>query len=235
MIRPGKKMRKIALVTIFLFMSCFSYAQFIGNKINLYVGFNSGSFLGKGMTEENSFISPSLYSNYNSLKGLSFKGLIKKHQVYSLGLAFDFLRASNWKHTNYVDYLNSSVRLYSFSPTFQLHNKFLETGISNRLKVFLEVAPTVGLSKLALNRQLFDISRNKIPVSHPMGSNEFFFGVKGGAGLEAIVNKVIGVQVSYSLQHNRISSTLFHEKGFTTSGFNCGFFVRLKKNKRFFY
>lgn len=235
MIHPDKTMRKLVLVTALLFMSCFGYAQVIGNKLNVYIGYNIGSFPGQSMVKEDKFLAPSLYPNYKILSGFSLKGLSRYNQFYSVGLALDMQQASNWETEEYIDYSNSTLELYSISPVFQLHNRFPEIGLLNRLKVFLEAGPSLGLSRLSLAQPLFDIRKGTIEVEPPMKSNDFFLGIKGGAGVEFIISKALGMYLVYAYQHKWGSSLLYHDKKFTASGITFGIFARLKKDKRYFY
>lgn len=235
MTHPDKNMRKLVLVTFFLFMSCFGLAQVIGNKVNVYVGYKTGTFPGKSVVKEDGFIAPSLYPNYRSFHGFSLKGLSRYSRLYSVGLALDIQRAEKWETEQHIDYSRSDLKLYSFSPTFQLHNRFSEKGLSNKLKVFLEAGPSAGLSRLTLAQPLLEIRAGATEVQSPMKSNDFFLGINGGAGLEFIISKTLGVYLIYSFQHNWVSSKLHHDKKFTTSGITFGFFARLQKNKRYFY
>jgi hypothetical protein len=211
------------------------YPQFLDNKTNIYIGGNYGFSHGKSMVVEESFVYPSLYSNYKDIKGISIKVLYKNNQLYSLGLSFNNLLASEWENQEYLNYSKSLNNMYTLCPTIQLHNKHNEIGIFNRLKGLIEVSPVIGLSKLSLNKNLFDIRSNSNTVSQPMASNNFFFGIKGGIGFELSVTKIFGIYLMYNMGHNWLSSKLYFDKSFYFSTFDFGLVVRFEKDKFIYY
>jgi hypothetical protein len=227
-------MRKCIILTIILLKSCYNYAQSIDNKINLYFGYSFGGFLGKEIIKEGNFISPALYPNYKHLEGFSFKVLDKINPYLSLGLDFANSSSSMWESQEYNDYLNSKIQLYSLCPTIQLHNKFKKTGVLNRIKLFIDIAPTVGLSKLTLINPLFDIQSRDKAISQPKNSLDPFYGVKGNIGLGLAIRQAIGLYVIYSLNHNWITSKLYNDNHFSSSLLGFGAVIRFKKDKYYF-
>jgi hypothetical protein len=219
--------------TIFAFNIC--QGQILDNKVRIYYNYTIGGFNGKEMLTDGNFTAPSLFANCLNLTGFSFKGLIKTGPVISMGVAIERLKASGWELLDNADYSNSSVSLYSLSPVIQIHNKFKEPGFSNRFKIYAEVAPVAGYSKLTLTNPLFDIRSNEYNVSTPLNSSDFFLGIKGAIGVEFAINQVAGICCSYSLSYNRISSKLYSDTHFSASQVQVGAFVKLIKDKRFFY
>lgn len=215
-------------------MSLISHAQQIDNKVNIYCGYGFGSFYGKEMITEDNFISPSLFANYQNLSGISLKGLVSGNKILGFGLGLDYLTASQWELQGYIDYSKSGVNLYSISPVIQFHTKYTERELTNRIKAFFEIAPTIGLSKLTLSTPLFDIQSEEI-FSQPLESNAMYYGVKGNAGLEIIITRAIGLSLSYSYQQSWVSSIYYPDKHFANSLLNFGIFLRLKKDQRYFY
>lgn len=228
-------MRNIVLITSIILLSHFCKAQLIDNKINIYLGYNLSAFHGKETAKESSFISPSLYSNYNDLMELSLKALVKRNKFYSLGIGFNSLNASGWKMASSQIYNNSKIQQYSLSPTIQIHNKFAETGIFNRISIFFEIAPTIGLSGLTLANPLFNIQGQNGIVSQPMNSRDIFYGIKSNAGFELSITRAFGMFFSYSIQQNWIKSKLYNDNKFSCSNLGLGLVVRLEKDKRFYY
>lgn len=228
-------MKNVVLITFLFLLSFFCQAQLIDNKINIYFGYNQGGFHGKETIKEGSFISPSLYSNYSDLMELSFKAYVKRNKFYSLGLGFNSLNASGWKMASSQIYNNSKIKQYSLSPTIQIHNKFAETGIFNRIRIFLEIAPNVGLSELTLANPLFDIQGQNGIVSQPMNSRNIFYGIKSNVGFELSITRAFGIYLSYSIQQNWVKSKLYNDNKFLCSNIGIGLVIRLEKDKRFYY
>jgi len=228
-------------------MSYFSYAQLIDNKINIYFGYSIADFHGQNVLKEGDFISTSLFPNYLDVKGASFKGLIELNQFCSIGAGFDMISASNWQNHEYYDYLRSNANQYSISPTIQIHTKFKEAGISNRMKLFIEIAPIIGMSNINLSRVFFETQNQiitqyqgstqnrSLTVSTPNESSDRFYGAKGSTGLEWAINHYAGIYFTYSIQQSKITSKFYNDKQFLRSQLDFGIFLRFKKDKRYFY
>jgi hypothetical protein len=228
-------MKRLLFITAFILIIHLNYAQLIDNKINIYTGYGLGIFHGKELLEESGFISPSLYSNYHQINGFLLKGLVKSDHYYCIGINFDFLWASKWHYMEYIDYAASELKQYSISPLIQFHNKFQESGFSNRFKLLVEISPTIGLSSLTLTHPLFDIQDETGSISPLLESNNVFYGLKGSTGLEIAINKAIGMFFTYSMEFCWIKSFLYEDNHFINSQLVCGLFIRLKKDKRFYY
>ena len=228
-------MKKIILFLIAGLFCYDSFAQQINNKINIYFGYSLVGFSGKKVLTEGDFISTSLYANYRDIKGPSFKGLIELNPICSLGLGFDVLSSSNWKYQEYTDFVGSNMTQYSLSPVIQFHTKRKQTGITNRIRAYVEIAPHIGKSEVNLKKSYYDLEGNNGSLPSPMNSNELFFGVKGATGLEMGISNFIGLYIAYSCQNNWITSRLSNDKQIFSSQIGGGIFLKLKKDKRFFY
>jgi hypothetical protein len=228
-------MKKIVIITSILLIHHFCYAQLLDNKVNLSIGYGRGAFHGNKIIKEGSFISPSLYSNYNELMELSFKVLMKRNKHYSLGLGFNNLHASGWKNDKSQIYNGSRMEQNSISPIMQIHNKYSENGILRRIRVFLEIAPAIGFSGLNLANSIIEIQGNSGMVSQPMSRHDIFFGIQGNTGFELSVTRDAGFYVLYSYNQNWIKSKLYNDNNFSFSALGLGLVIRFKKDKRFYY
>jgi hypothetical protein len=230
-------MNKKILISILLF--AISYlsmkAQILDNKIDLSLSYGIGIFGGDEMTSLDGFVAPSLYSNYDNLYGISFKGILLKKQHFSFGASLNYSSGSEWNAGQYTDYINSGVLLFSFSPLVQIHNRPSETGFFNRFRLFLDIAPTIGLSKLSLSNPLFDIQNGYSLIGQPTGSNDMFYGLKGTAGIQASVNQLIGVFLESSAGYYLVISKLYADSRLINYNLEAGVVIKLKKNKRYFY
>jgi hypothetical protein len=227
-------MRRIILIAILLFLSHSGHAQLLDNKINMYIGYNTGAFLGKESVNKGSFIFPSLYSNFHDLMILSFKTIVKGNQYYSFGVGFNNLYASGWETDKSQIYNNSMIKQYSLSPIIQIHNKYEETGIFNRITGFFEIAPTIGLSNLTLEYPLFDIQDQNGNISQPMSSYDIFYGIKCDVGFNLAITRAFGIYFAYSIQHNWINSKLYNDNQFSSSQLGLGLVIRFEKDKRYY-
>jgi hypothetical protein len=229
-------MKRILLYSLFfIILCCPLFSQYIDNKVNFYFSYNTGQYSGNNNINKKGFIYPSLYSNYKNLSGYTIKSLFKGGQLFNLGLGIDYLSASGWKAPKYNYYSNSLNAQYSIAPIIQFHNKFTDTGFSNRVKVFFEIGPTIGLSELELSNQLIDIEGSSGIVSSQKKSTELFYAIKGNAGFELSLTRVIGVSLAYSFQPGWIRSDLYQDTQFSSALLNLGLFIKFKKDKLFFY
>jgi hypothetical protein len=176
-----------------------------------------------------------LYSNYDSQFGLSIKGLLLKKQRLSFGASINFASASEWNSDLYTDYLNSGVSLYSLSPLMQIHSKLAESGFFNRFRIFLEMAPAIGISKITLSDPLFEITNGNNSITQPAGSSDLFYGLKGSAGIDASINQFLGLFLECSYGYYMVSSKLYNDSHFSNYSLEGGIRVSLLKNKRYFY
>ena len=228
-------MNKKALLVVFLtFLSLRLFPQLIDNKLNLYISHWGGTFTGNKTITDGSFVSPSLYANYDDLKGLSLKALVKRNKFYSLGISLGEMHASGWKNDDSSLFNKTSVDLYSLSPVIQFHTPFAETGIMNRLRAFAEIAPNIGLSDVNLAKPIFEISGQSGVISAPKKSSDTFAGISSNIGLEVTITRVIGLSASYSFRKDFINSSLYSDKNFSRSGIDLGLFFRFKKDKLFY-
>jgi len=205
------------------------------NKFNIYAEYITGIFHGKDLITEKNFVYPSLYNNLKDLSGITLKMLYKNNQNISWGLGVTRLQASNWSFTDHIEYQGSEVKLQSISPIIQFHNKYSESKFFNRGKFFIEIAPAIGQSDLSLTNSPFTIQNSNEIIAPPKESSDLFFGIKGSAGLEWTFAQSTGMVISYSLQQSWIKSKLYNDSHILSSQLSIGIFLKLKKDKRFFY
>jgi len=229
-------MKKLLSFILISGLSCLGMnAQIISNKIDLSLGYGFGKFGGDEMINEDGFIAPALYSNYDSQYGISIKGIILKKQRFSFGFSMNYTSAYDWNTDLYTDYANSSVLLYSISPIVQIQNKPAETGFFNRFRIFLEIAPAIGLSKLSLSSPLFDIHNGIAIIEQPAGSNDLYYGLKGAAGIQASINQLFSIFIETTSGYYLVSSSLYTDSDFLNFSLEAGVIIKLKMNRRFFY
>lgn len=222
-----------------LFFSFFflksSLAQLADKKLNIYTTYNIGKFSGKELSDKDGFIYPNLYSNMSELNGYSFKATYKIKPFFSFGFESGTMTGKNWSFENNDLYKGAEVTLKSFSPVFQIHTRPKEAGILNLIKIYGEVAPAFGQSKLQLKYPIFEISNGNIPDKSLLESTDNFFRLKGSAGVDFAFLKAAGINIDYSVQQNFVSSVLYNEKKFLYGQLSIGLYFRLLYEKRYAY
>lgn len=228
--------RLVIIIGIFFLILNALYSQLLNNKLTIRAGYSAGFFLGNSAINDENMDFPSVYSNYNGLNnGLSVNAVYNYKPFYSIGIGIDYLIANNWENSEYDYYADSKLKLYSLSPVFQFHNKFNDIGIFNKLKLYIELAPSMGISSLKLSEPLFDVQGENDTVYQVMNSNDFFYGIKAGAGVDLSLNQFLGIFLNYSYQFSWVSSDLYLDKHFSNSTITLGLFIRLRKEKLYFY
>lgn len=225
----------IFLIVIFCSQSLTCRAQVIDNKLNICAEILSGTFHGNELVFENDFSYPSLYNNIKELNGFSLKTLFKNYKHLSFGMGLAYIKASDWEYNDNLDYQGSKIVLKSYSPLIQIHNKYSESGIFNRGKVYFEIGPTIGSSNLTLTNSFFSIQGADGSISPPLNSNNLFYGVKTGAGFEWAFSQYLGVSVFYSYQQNWVKSALYCDTQFANSQLGIGIILRTFKDKLYLY
>ena len=228
-------MKRILIIVSVLLITPSVFGQLIDKKLNIYAAYNIGNFSGEEMSNNNGFIFPKLYSNMSELNGYSLKANYKILPLFSIGLEGGEMRGTNWSSENNDLYNGAEVRLKSISPVFQIHTRFNETGIFNRLKLFGEVSPVFGQSKLQLKNSIFEINSVDGIDMKLLESIDNYFGVKGCIGIEYAFSKGAGFMMSYSAQKNYISSAFYNDADFVFGQISIGLYFRLLYNKRYTY
>jgi hypothetical protein len=228
-------MKKILLTFMIGFSILIARSQVLDNKINIHFGYESVMFLGKGLTKGDDFSTPSLYANYYRGNALLLNVLLKKDPFYSLGAGINCLRASGWEYPGCTDFKDSRINLICFSPVIQVHNKFRNSGIYNRVKAFAEISPSLGSSGLKLKYPLFEIRTGENQVSPPLSSHDLCYGIRLGAGLEFAVSHTSGLFIQYSVQRYWVKSRLYFDNHFMSAQFTVGFFARIRKNEILYF
>lgn len=228
-------MKLILLVFITLITLYSASAQLVEKKANLYVSYNNGNFFGDKTSNESGFIFPKFYSNLTKLNGYSAKVVYKIHPFLGLGLEIQNMTGSGWNLNDNDLFDGSEVTLKSLAPVFQIHTRFKESGIFNRVKLYGEVTPVFGNSRLKLEKPIFEISSGDNSRQSIDESIDNYFGIKGSAGAELSFSKDVGLFLSYSIQQSYISSALYYDENFISSQLNLGLYFRFIGNKRYAY
>jgi len=229
-------MGKRVFLTIILSVNAIvALPQLTDNRLNVFIGCRTGIFNGQEFVQDGSFISPSLFSNQRYLTGISFKTLIKLNNYISIGAGADQSNAMGWSSASSSMYDESRLKLFSLFPVVQVHSAFRETGMMNRIRIFAEVAPSLGIVELTLTNPLFEIQSDPGTVTTLLSSRDTYYGVRVAAGLELSVTRIFGVWFSGSFNKNLVKSVLYNDDSFSYLDIGMGLIVRLANDKRFYY
>jgi hypothetical protein len=231
-------MMKKGLVILILSVICLDLSsQLVNNKIRIYIGGTSGRYYGQSTTNENGYISLTLFAGYKNLSGANIKVLFKMTEIFSVGPAVDYSVASDWgSQTSYFYYLSRSDN-YVLSAILKLHSKYHDSGFTNRFTFSLEMAPEVGLSGLKLGQPIFTVV-GPIPESsqnRKYDVKDLVFGIRSGIGVEYSLIQLGGLFINYSFHYDRVNSKFYNDKQILSSCVNFGVFARFGYDKLFLY
>ena len=211
-------------------------AQRLNNKLDLFVGSTSGTFYGDEFLIQDGFEFPSVYSNLKNLQAISVQGLFRIHKNVSVGLILEDAEASNWSVNSHDAYNGAMVELFSLSQVIQIHNRFVDYGIWNKLKLSFGISSTMGTSSLSLETSLSDLQEEGVMILETDQTSESkFFGVKGILGIEFDLNQHIGIHTNFAVSKNWLESNLHLDKSFSSSQITVGFYKKFLRDKRYFY
>lgn len=226
---------KIGLILLVSFIGISCQAQIIDNSLTFSFGYHTGSFLGQREIMNGDFKFPSFYSNLESLSGFSANAYYKIHPNISLGAGLSNSSGSNWVFNEQQEFQSAEVSLLSFSANLQLHSNFKQRGFFNRFKIYFEFFPLVGSSRFNSPDPLFNILTMDGDIQIPKERQDMYYGLGGNVGLQYSLSQLIGLMISYSVQHYRINSIMYPDEHFTSSQLNLGLTLKLVKDKKYFY
>ena len=228
-------MKKIIILIFSIIISSACYSQFIDNKINIYFGNGFGMSHGKDYVQQENFIFPSIYNNFQNITNKSIKGIVTKNENISVGLGFDIFTASNWILANNNYFTDSRINQYSISPILKYHNKFVAIGKFNIIKTYAEFNPKIGLSNFQIINPIVEVKTGTEEIKTPITSNNLLLGLKTNVGVEIKITQDLGLYLEYSLNYGYAKSNLFLDKDYLNSQISFGLFLRLQRDKLYYY
>ncbi len=231
-------MKRISFVLFFVSFSLSGiYAQVIENKLNVLFlsGFND--VYGNTVFNESNYITPSLYANYTTGYSYKLKFDYKISTFIDLSLKLNNVRFNNWQYyTDDIYFKESKSNLFLILPTIQIHNKFNEAGFLNRVKGYIEVSPLFGKSKLTLDNPVFNTySESGVELAPLIETSDFIWGMEFGTGISISISNSFGISSNFSYTYNKVNSAFYNDKHISYTSLNFGIFVRLFKNKHYYY
>lgn len=227
-------MKRFHLIIINILLFHGVHSQIIENRINLSLGYITGSFLGKELSEDKNFQYPSLFSNLKKINGVSFKIAYNLNKQFNVGINIESCSGLKWDFEGRTEYSGAEINLKAFSPSIQFQSKFSKQKLLN-LYYFFEISPRVGLSTTRLSNPLNDIQNSDGIILNSIESTDMFYGYRSNIGLKYLFSINLGTYSSFSYEYNWINSKLFNDKSFSRVILDFGVFIMLVKNKRYFY
>jgi hypothetical protein len=230
-------MKKLGFLITFSMVLLFQIrAQFIENRMDLYIGLQGNSMKGDEMVREGDFTAPALFPNMETGRGLVFKGVFNLGNIFSIGAGLRQNKYTDWTLTGYDVYQTALVKTSSLSVILGLHTPFKESGLMNRLRFSIQLAPVIGVCKFSSEATPYIIiSGTDNLVNGARESKDFLWGAELSGGLDFTVSNDVGLYVRFGYQQNQVSSKLYLDDRFSSCYYEGGAIFRLSKNKRFYF
>lgn len=226
--------KTIIIICILTAFSLNLKAQLLEDGVNIYAGYQTGFFAGHELYNNSGVIAPSFYRSLTTTKGAGFSHTFRIAPLFSTGYKASILSSDNWKNENYNTYSGSKLMMFSLHPVFLIHNKFQESGLFNRLKLYGSLAPVVGLSRLEIvNNSIYFQGYLENPGI--FNSTDVFFGLEAGAGVELNLRSHWGIFLDLSVQESFVKSPFYNDTYATLVKAGIGVKYNIAKQKRFNY
>lgn len=248
--------RKKAFIVILSIAISGLQAQLIDNDLNVYIGFEAGSFPGDKLVSEGAYAAPSFFTNYMANGGFVLKGLKPVTRFLSAGITIGANQAVNWKYEGSAGFENATCQQAYICPVIRVHTNSAYSGRFNNLQFSIELAPLVGTCITRMTTAPYTIVKNGVDISTVLNSQDIVFlqpgnsetkyelnhvsqnrfgGISGTAGLEVELNHRIGTFINYKVSYARISSLFFSDQAFLSSMIQTGILLKLGLDKRYMY
>lgn len=230
-------MNKLVSILAFAFFLIVSaHSQVVSNKLDLFIGLQGSQMLGEEMIQEDGFITPALFPNMGSAKGFAIKGVFNLDNLFSLGAGLRQNHFENWSLAGYDVYNTALVRTASLSVILGLQSPFKETGLFNRLRFSLQLAPVIGAWKFSTDVTPYMIYTDQNTVSdEAKESTGVLWGGDLSGGIDFMLSNDVGLYARLGYLQSRVSSKLYHDEKLSCLYYEGGLFFRLFKNKLFYF
>lgn len=224
-------MKKLIILVLFVAVHLQALkGQALDNRLDLSIGFGTGSFTGEKNYSEGSFVTTAFFPGFTSMTGLSVEGSYKVKKFLSAGVTLSHKTGSDWQSDGSHLYYNSRIGIISFAPCLLISTPYRETGLLNRFRFALRGAAVVGNATST-------IEDNRIVIvggpAAPDVSKDVYYGWEVGPSVQYRFTKPFGIYARYSYSQNRISSYLYPDNRFSFFQFEAGVLLQAKRAKQF--
>jgi hypothetical protein len=228
--------KPVSILAFAFFLIVSAHSQVVPNKLDLFIGLQGSHMLGEEMIQEDGFITPALFPNMGNAKGFAVKGVFNLSNLFSLGAGLRLNNFENWSLAGYDVYNTALVRTASLSVILGLQSPYKETGLLNRLRFSLQLAPVIGASNFSADVTPFVIYNDQNTVAdEAKESTGVLWGADISGGIDFMLSNDVGLYTRLGYQQSRISSKLYQDEKLSCLYYEGGVFFRLFKNKLFYF
>lgn len=227
-------MKNNFIIFILCLLSLNLSGQLLEDRTEFFIGYQQGIFTGNKTFDNQGIIATAFYANLLSNQGAIIKTTTKFLPVLSGGIKISWQKSSDWQSDNSALYSGSFTNSYYFQPVCQIHTPYSSSGIFNKLKLYAEFSPCLGISDLRVMNNIFIINGSDY-YNKLFQINRLTYGIEAGTGVEYKFNNNLGVWLQFSNQTGFINSPFFIDNQYHIMNFQTGISISLSKVKRFKY
>jgi hypothetical protein len=232
-------MRILIPVLMLLFMLAWykSEAQLIANKLNVYAGASLHSMPSQETSTTGDFTMPSLYGNMQNGYSFSYRLSYRVLPFVSTGLGYTKSNFYNWQSASSVIFKGASSTTGSVSALIMLHTPFAKKGLFNRMRLTAHISPKWGRHQLQLVNTpfVFDNQSSDADLLRLSSDSYVSKGFESAIGLEFLLNRNLGMYGQYGFSQTYFNARFHNDTSFRYQFVEAGLFLRMLKNKRYYY
>jgi hypothetical protein len=221
-------MKKPILVFLTLLLLILNiHGQFINNRIDVFGGYRFNTTFNDDAIEVDKYLPHQPQPNMANTIGYSLKGLYYYGRILYSGINFQYNLIENWR---LVGSRTIEIKFYTNNLNFiiGIRSPAKEQGFFNRFGLGLELAPFLG----ELHYSNDTVTRNGYNKS--LKASYVITGIESSLGISMNITNFFGFSTRFGYNFNQLSTDYFFEKNHSYVFLECGLYIRMMKNKRFY-
>jgi hypothetical protein len=226
--------KTIVIIVQILLFNQLLFSQFIDSRLNVYFSPGYSKTFGTSTVDEEGFITPSLFNNFKSGKNFALAANYKLYSFIGTGILIRNTSFSGWEMSSGESlYLNARAGITSLGAILKLGTPVMTEGLFNRFTASLLCIPTYNMVNVKLDKSIFSGSASD--TEDYLNSRTSSIGAEAIIQLEYSVHRNAGVFVHAGLSYVQLKSILYNDPRLIYFNTGLGAFLRLSKDKHFYY
>jgi len=222
--------KAVILLLILLSSNLFAQKQVLDNKLDLYFTVGRLNTSGPTTLTSGNVQSPSLFSNFAKARASQISAFYQLLPFSSLGVMAQKSKFSDWRAPGELStYQYSSAKSWSVMPAVQFNTPFTDTGLFNRLELFVRVFGSISSMSTHFPKPSFGIDGDRAEITSRVTS----LGYGVSPGLSVCVAGDLGFWMAYQLTHQSLNSKLYLDTALANRQLSCGLTLKLLTKKNF--
>ncbi len=221
-------MKKPILVFLTLLLLILNiHGQFINNRIDVFGGYRFNTTFNDDAIEVDKYLPHQPQPNMNNTIGYSLKGLYHYRRLLYSGINFQYNLIENWR---LVGSRTIEIQFYTNNLNFivGIRSPAKVQGFFNRFSLGFELAPFLGKLHYSNDTVMVNGYNKSLTASYVIT------GIESSLGINMNITNFFGLSTRFGYNFNQLSTDYFFEKNHSYVFLECGLYIRMMKNKRFY-